>query len=224
MFCFYGWKDWGRFGFERDDERASKCDKQALKKKKREETHTAMYRSRWLDAAGRLLSIAGTATLLSSPASAEVQFEGSLPSELEMETSYTVRWSTDADNVKITMVSGSESGNNIYHLYDLVCNIWLVNNLSNACTTSETSLDWKPPDDLPIGHYMLMATAADDSDAFSNQFNLVEAGDAVSWTLHTQIVEPSVREGSLLTHGLLAAYQTSHQPGVPAEVPAKGRQ
>ena len=146
-----------------------------------------MYRTRWLDAARRLLLIAGTTTLLSSVARAEVSFEGSLPTDLEMETSYTVRWSTDADNVKITMVSGSESSDNIYHLYDLVCNIWLVNNLSNACTTTETSLDWKPPDDLPIGHYMLMATAADDTTAFSNQFNLVEADDAVSGILQTYV-------------------------------------
>ena len=146
-----------------------------------------MYRATWLNATGRLLLIAGTSMLL-SPVAADVSFEGDIPSTLEMGSSYTIEWSTDADNVKITMVSGSESSNNIFHLYDVVCGVWIVNDMSKACTTTKDSLEWTPPDDLPIGHYMLMANAADDTEAFSSQFNLVEAGDGVSLTWHKSFV------------------------------------
>ncbi|RYP64440.1 hypothetical protein DL769_006672 [Monosporascus sp. CRB-8-3] len=109
---------------------------------------------------------------------ADVSFEGDLPREVEMGTSYNIRWSTDALNVKVTMVSGSEASNNIYHLFDIICDVWIVDDLTKACTSTDNGVDWTPPGDLPVGHYMLMASAADGSTAFSRQFNLVMAGDS----------------------------------------------
>ncbi|RYO86155.1 hypothetical protein DL766_001957 [Monosporascus sp. MC13-8B] len=133
-----------------------------------------MYRASWNRAAGSVLL---SSLLLFIQVAADVSFEGDLPRELEMGTSYNVRWSTDAPNVKVTVVSGSEASNNIYHLFDIICDVWVVNDLTQACTTTYNGVDWTPPGDLPVGHYMLMASAADGSTAFSRQFNLVKAGD-----------------------------------------------
>ncbi|KAI1245688.1 hypothetical protein MGN70_012580 [Eutypa lata] len=129
--------------------------------------------------------------MLFSRVSADVSFEGSIPTNVAMGTSYTIQWETDADSVRVTLVSGSESSNNIYHLYDVICDIWIVNDLSQACNSTDTSVDWTPVDDLPVGHYMLMANGADDSTAYSNQFNLAEAGSDSSSESSSESTETS---------------------------------
>lgn len=139
-----------------------------------------MHRASWGNMAGRLLLLLSSSSMLFSRVNGDVSFDGSIPTNIEMGTSYTVEWSTDADSVRVTMVSGSEASDNIYYLYDIICDIWVVDNLSLACNSTDTSVDWTPADDLPVGHYMLMATAADASTAFSNQFNLAKAGSEVS--------------------------------------------
>ncbi|RYP24645.1 hypothetical protein DL767_008570 [Monosporascus sp. MG133] len=149
-----------------------------------------MYRARWTRAVGSVLL---SSLLLFTQVAADVSFEGDLPRELEMGTSYNIRWSTDAPNVKVTMVSGSEASNNIYHLFDIICGVWVVDDLTNACTSTDNGVDWTPPGDLPVGHYMLMATAADGSSAFSRQFNLVQAGD----TSNASSNPPSSRSASV---------------------------
>ncbi len=138
-----------------------------------------MYRAKsWRNAAGRALLI--SSSLFLSCVCAAVSFEGDIPSELDVGTSYDLQWTTDANNIKVTLVSGSKAGNNLYHLYDVVCGVWIVNDLSKACTSTDDSVDWTPGDDLPVGRYMLMANAADGSTAFSSEFDLVPAGGAVS--------------------------------------------
>ncbi|RYP57119.1 hypothetical protein DL770_010755 [Monosporascus sp. CRB-9-2] len=138
---------------------------------------------------------------------ADVSFEGDLPQELEMGTSYNIQWSTDARNVKVTMVSGSEASNNIYHLFDIICGVWVVNDLTKACTSTDNAVDWTPPGDLPVGHYMLMATAADGSTAFSRQFNLVKAGDSSEGSSNP----PSSRSASVTTSLLVTTSGGSTQ-------------
>ncbi|RYP07434.1 hypothetical protein DL764_002511 [Monosporascus ibericus] len=155
-----------------------------------------LYRASWTRAIGSVL-------LLFTQVAADVSFEGDLPRELEMGTSYNIRWSTDARNVKVTMVSGSEASNNIYHLFDIICDVWVVDDLTRACTSTDNAVDWTPPGDLPVGHYMLMATAADGSTAFSRQFNLVSAGDGSGSSNPPSSGSASVTTSLLLTTSLL---------------------
>ncbi|KAK7742196.1 hypothetical protein SLS62_010785 [Diatrype stigma] len=135
-----------------------------------------MHRGSWSNAAGRALLLLTSSSMLLSRVSADVSFEGDIPTSMEMGTKYTIQWTTDADNVQVTLISGSEAQNNIYHLYDIVCGVWIVNDLSKACTSSKGSIDWTPGDDLPLGQYSLMANAADGSTAYSDKFSLAAAG------------------------------------------------
>lgn len=175
-----------------------------------------MYRaSCWTRAVGSVLL---SSLLLSMQVAADVSFEGDLPQELEMGTSYNIQWSTDARNVKVTMVSGSEASNNIYHLFDIICGVWIVNDLTRACTSTDNEVDWTPPGDLPVGHYMLMATAADGSTAFSRQFNLVRAGDSSNGSSIPQSSRSASATTSLLvtTSGGSTQSITSTITGTPA--------
>lgn len=139
-----------------------------------------MHRASWTNAAGRALLLLTSSGMLFSRVSADVSFGDDIPTSMEMGTKYTIDWTTDADNVKVTLISGSEAQNNIYHLYDIICGVWIVNDLSKACTSTKTSVDWTPGDDLPLGQYSLMANAADDSTAYSDKFSLAAAGSGVS--------------------------------------------
>ncbi|KAH7041582.1 uncharacterized protein B0I36DRAFT_24597 [Microdochium trichocladiopsis] len=110
-------------------------------------------------------------------AAASISFNGNVGPKLAFNSPVTLKWTTNAKPAKVFLVSGTEDANNIYALYDVVCDVWITNKLDQACTSDQNEVTWTPKD-VPVGTYSFMALANDGSRGFSN-FVSIDQGSGV---------------------------------------------